>query len=76
MAQSYVYARCNSMTAGIMAKKVKLCDSVEMVNVFCYIGDRLNASGSSEAAVTARTKIGRINFRECSEVLCNKCFLL
>ena len=32
---------------------------------FRYLGDRLNASGESEAAVTARTRIGWIKFREC-----------
>ena len=36
---------------------------------FCYLEDRLNASGGSEAAVTARKKIGRIKFRECGELL-------
>ena len=28
----------------------KLCDEVETVNGFCYIGDRLNASVGYEAA--------------------------
>ena len=32
---------------------------------FCYLGDRLNASSGTEAAVTARTRIGWIQFREC-----------
>ena len=30
---------------------------VEFVKSFCYLGDRLNASGESEAAVIARTRI-------------------
>ena len=36
----------------------KLCDEVETMNGFCYLGDRLNASGGCEAAVTARVRIG------------------
>ena len=28
----------------------KLCDEVETVNGFCYLGDRLNTSGGCEAA--------------------------
>ena len=41
---------------------------------FCYLGDILNASGGSEAAVTARTKIGWIKFRECRELLYGRNF--
>ena len=36
----------------------KLCDEVETVNEFCYLGDRLSSSGGCEAAVTARVRIG------------------
>ena len=42
----------------------KLCDEVETVNEFCYLGDRLNASGDCEAAVTKRVKIGWVRFRK------------
>ena len=38
-----------------------LCDEVETVKGFCYLGDRLNASGGCETAVTARVRIGWIN---------------
>ena len=43
---------------------------------FCRLGDRLNASGGSEAAVTARTRIGWIKFRECGELLYGRKFSL
>ena len=36
----------------------------------------LNASGASEAAVTIRTRIGLIKFRECSKLLYGKKFSL
>ena len=36
--------------------------------MFVSWGHRLNTSGGSEAAVTARTRIGWIKFRECRGV--------
>ena len=39
---------------------------------FCYLGDRLIASGKCEAAVTARTRVGWKKFRECGEILFGK----
>ena len=39
-------------------------DHVDFVKSFCYLRDRLNASGGSEAAVTARTRIGWTKLRE------------
>ena len=62
------------MTAGTVVKK--LCDSAQTVKGFCYLGNRLIASGSSEAAVTARTRIGWVKFRECGEMFYGKCFSL
>ena len=42
---------------------------METVNGFCYLGDRLNASGGCEAVVTARVRISWVRFRECGELL-------
>ena len=39
-------------------EEISFCDQVEFVKSFCCLGDRLNASGRSEAAVTVRTRIG------------------
>ena len=36
---------------------------------FTYLDDRVSAGGGCEAAVTARTRCGWANFRECSELL-------
>ena len=47
----------------------KLCDEVEIVNGFCYLGDRLTSTGSCKVAVTARVRIGWVRFRECGEGL-------
>ena len=47
----------------------KLCDGVETVSKFTYLGDRLNATGGCKMAVTARSRIGWMKFRDCSEIL-------
>ena len=41
-----------------MEQEVKLCDEVETVSEFTYLGDRVSAGGGSEAVVTARTRSG------------------
>ena len=46
-----------------------LRDEVETVKGFCYLGDRLNASGGCETAGTSRVIIGWMKFRECGELL-------
>ena len=46
------------------------------MNGFCYLGDRLNANGSCEAAVTARVRIGWVRFRKCGELLLGNRFPL
>ena len=45
-------------------EEISFFDQVDFVKSFCYLGDRLN-NGRSEAAVTARTRIGWIKFKEC-----------
>ena len=57
-------------------EELSFFDQVDFVKSFSYLGDRLNASGGSEAAVTARTKIGWIKFRECGELLYGRKFSL
>ena len=42
---------------------------METVSKFTYLGDRLNATGGCETMVTARSRIGWMKFRECSEIL-------
>ena len=43
---------------------------------FTYLGDRVNASGGHEAAVTARIRCRRVKFRECIELLYGRKFPL
>ena len=76
LAMFFICSKC----IGIMEETVdsieKLCNEVETVNGFCYLGDRLNASGGCEAAVTARVKIGWVRFRECGVLLLGNRFPL
>ena len=64
------------MATETVATMEKLCGSVETLKVFCYLGDRLNATGDSEAVVMTRTKIAWIKFRECREMLYGKGFII
>ena len=52
-----------------MEQEVKLCEEVETVSEFTYLGDRVSASGGCEAAVTARTRSGWVKLRECGELV-------
>ena len=77
LAKDFICKRCVEAMTGTVkpAEQLALCDQVELVRRFCYLGDRLNAGGGSEAAVTARARIRRIKFRECGELF-NGRFLL
>ena len=76
LAMHFVCSKCKGIMEGTMDSIEKLCDEVETVNGFCYMGDRLNASGGCEAAVTVRARIGWVRFRECEELLHRNRFLL
>ena len=76
LAMHFVCSKCKGIMKGTMDSIEKLCDEVETVNGFCYLGDRLNASGGCEAAVTARVRIGWVRFRECGELLLGNRFPL
>ena len=68
--------RCKKQADGLVEPVEELCEEVKMVRGFCYLGDRVNASGGCEAAVTARARIGWVKFRECGELLNSKRFSL
>ena len=54
----FVCSKYREIKEGTVDSIEKLCDEVETVNGFCYLGVRLNASGGCEAAVSARVRIG------------------
>ena len=59
-----------------MEQEDKLCDEVETVSEFTYLGDRVSAGGGCESVVNARTRCGWIKFRECGELLNGRRFPL
>ena len=75
LATHFVCSKCKGIMEGMADSIEKLCDEVEIVNGFCYLGERLNASGGSEAAVTVKARIGWVRFRECGELLLGNSFL-
>ena len=75
-ARHFVCRRCTDVEDGTEEPVEVLCDEVETVKGFCYLGDRLNASGGCETAVTSRVRIGRMKFRECGELLRGRRFSL
>ena len=58
--------RCKKQADGLVEPVEELCEEVETVR---GLGDRVNASGGCEAAVTARARIGWVKFREYGELL-------
>ena len=76
LAKDFVCKLCVDTKEGIVepGEKISFFDQVDFVMCVCYLGDRLNASGGSEAAITARTRIGWIKFTECGELLYERKF--
>ena len=78
LAKSFVCELCVDTQEEIVkpSEEISYFDQVDFVKSFCYLEDRLNARGGSKAAVTARTKIGWLKFRECGELLNRRKFSL
>ena len=60
----------------VVEQEVELCDGVETVREFTYLGDRVGAGGGCEAAVTVRSRCWLVKCRECGEVLYGRSFPL
>ena len=69
----FVCKKCRSMVKNFKRPGEILCDGVETVRKFSFLGDGLNATRGCE---TARTRIGWMKFRECSEILKGRRFSL
>ena len=75
-ARDFVCRRCTDVGDGTEKPVEVLCDEVETVKGFCYLGDRLNASGGCETAATSRVRIGWMKFRERGELFRGRRFSL
>ena len=76
LAMDFVFSKCKGIMEGMVDLIKKLCDEAETVNGFCYLGDRLNATGVCEVAVTTRVRIDWVRFRECGGLLLGNRFSL
>ena len=54
--------KCERNIGEAVEQEEKLCDEVETVREFTYLGDRVSASRGCEAAVTVRTRCGGLSF--------------
>ena len=59
----FVCGRCKKQADGFMDSVEELCEEVETVRCFCYLRNRVNASGGCEAAMIAKARIGWVKFR-------------
>ena len=75
-ARHCVCRRCTGVGGGTEEPVEVLCDEVVTVKGFCYLGDRPNACGGCETAMTSRVRIGWMKFRECGELLRGRRFSL
>ena len=76
LGRDFVCGRCKKQVDGLVEPVEELCEEVETVKSFCYLGDRVNASGGCKAAVTARARVGWLKFKESRELLNSKRFSL
>ena len=76
LARDFVCGKCEKGPGEMVEHVEKLCDEVETVKEFSYLGDRVSVSGGCRAAVTARARFGWVKFRECGELLYGKRFPL
>ena len=56
--RNFTCRRCEGNIGEAVEQEEKLCDEVETVSVFTYVGDMVSAGGGCEAAVIARTRCG------------------
>ena len=58
LAKNFVCSSCTTLDEDGVELIANLCNGVETVFEFCYLGDKLKTSGRCETAVTARMRIG------------------
>ena len=76
VSRNFSCRKCEGNIGEAVEQEVKLCDAVKTVREFTCLGDRVSAGGGCEAAVTARTTCGWVDFRDCGELLHDRRFPL
>ena len=74
--RNFTCRKCEDNVGGPVEQEEKLCDEVETVRGFTYLGNRVGAGGGCEAVVTARTRFGWVMFRVCGWLLYGRRFPL
>ena len=74
LSSNFTCRKCEENIGEAVEQGEKLCDEVETVREFIYLGDRVSAGGGCEADVTARTRCGLVRHRKCSELLYGRFF--
>ena len=74
--RNFTCQKCEGNIGEAVEQEERLCDEVENVRGFLYLGDRASARGCATAvtAVTAKTRCGWVMFRECGELLYGRRF--
>ena len=72
LAKGFICERCVEIIKGTFTPAVY--DLGKIVKCFCFLGKRLNASGGSDAAVTARKKNGKQNLENVGNFLMEESF--
>ena len=67
--RNFTCRKCEGNIGEAVEQEEKLCDKVETVGEFTYLGDWVSAGGGRDAAVIARTRCGWVKFRECGDLL-------
>ena len=67
--RNFACRKCEGNVGEAVEQEEKLCDEVETVRGFAYLGDRVSASGGCEAGVTAKTRCRWVKPRECGELM-------
>ena len=68
--------KCEGSIGDVVEQEEMLCDEVETVREFAYLGERVSVGGGCEAALTARTRCGLVMFGEYSDLLYGRRFPL
>ena len=49
LGRDFVCGRCKKQANGLVGPVEELCEEVDTVKIFCYLGDRVNVSGGCDS---------------------------
>ena len=75
-ARRFTCRKCEGNIGEAVEQEEKLCDEVEAVREFTYVGDRVSIGGGCAASVTARARCCWLQLRECGELMYGRRFPL